>query len=85
MTGITAISQLPTPTPWPDVNPANVPFSIPEISLWDLADDGIQAWNTVPEWTQLIQAIVVILLIVAVILLVVGFLRSFTNEESGVD
>lgn len=73
----------PTPTPWPEVNPADLPFSIPEISLWDLADDGIQAWNTVPDWTQLAQAILLLLLVIAAVWLLISFLRSFTNEESG--
>lgn len=79
-----AMLQVPTtPTPWPTVNPAELPFSLPEMSIWDFADDGIQAWNTASQWTQTVQAIILIVLVVGGLFLVISFLRSFTNEEPG--
>jgi len=75
--------MIPTPTPFPAVNPVDMPFDMPTINLWSIADDAVQGWNMLPSnVTSLFQAILLMVLIVAALILLMKFLKNFTNEES---
>lgn len=80
---ILLLAQIPTPTPFPTVNPADVPFSLPSVDLWDFTDDAIQAWNFAGNWTPALQAILLVLLVLFGVFTVVTFLRKMTNSDTG--
>ena len=72
----------PTPTPYP-APPENIfPVEVPDYRLWDFADDAIQAWNRIPVfWTQVLQGAMLMGLVIFGVFVVVGVIRSMSNEE----
>lgn len=48
----------PTPTPIPQ-QPAP-PINIPDVSLWNYADEMIQTWNSASQVTVTFQAIILL-------------------------
>jgi large-conductance mechanosensitive channel len=63
--------------------PVDNPFQMPDFSLWDIAEWGVQNWNMIPvNYTALIQAALLIVLVGFGLFMVIKFLRSLTNEEA---
>lgn len=73
--------MIPTPTPFPTLEPSLFPVTVPEISLWDVADDAVQAWNMAGDATLLVQAVILLGLVVFGLWFTVKFVRSLSNEE----
>jgi hypothetical protein len=76
--------QIPTPTPLPDMS-IGAPIEIPEWSLWDIAPDAIQVWNSIEAKSGLMTLLQLVLFIGLVLAIGFGITRIistiFTNPN----
>lgn len=87
--------QVPTPFPTPEWS-SRVPaprelmergsptFDIPSLSPWGMADDAIQIWASLGEYTLLCQGVLMIGIVLLGGTVLLKFIRGFTNDQGRV-
>ena len=68
--------MMPTPTPLPP--PEEVALQMPDISLWDMAPDAIQTWNSASTITVTFQAVVLVGLILFIMMALFNYAKVIT-------
>lgn len=70
---------MPTPTPLPPVT--TVPIALPDISLWDAADDAITIWNMFGSATAALQIAIIIMIVVLAAWLMLGWIKELSDDR----
>ena len=70
---------MPTPTPLPPPGPMGLEF--PDTSVWDMAPNSIQTWNTFSEITMVFQAILIVGLAIMIFMSLTVIINRITTDE----
>lgn len=68
----------PTPTFIPQGTPM---LDLPDVRIWDYADDAVGAWNLMRDYTPAVQYAVIGVLIIVGIITVIKLIRGLNNES----
>ncbi len=72
----------PTLTPFPTRGPEQIPFDMPNISLWEFAPEAVQAWHSAgTNWTMMIQAALLLMLIIAAIFALIRMAKKVSEVD----